>query len=328
MRQTVVDRYWGGRVRDHHWRVWLRCFFLIAVPFILASTALAQVGGRVRVLEGGDEPIVPFGTRQPREQLTPQQRKIGRRVRRKIKKLRDVGITQSNAPAREVSRQFSSPVIRVDDRARIQSYIRLNGLEPEKLGVLRAIPDLVIEAMNHDLNVVQAWLPYRQIESIAALGFVEKITPPSYGRTRTGSVLSQGDAILNADDARALGVTGSGVKVGVISDGFDGLATAQGTNDLPPIVQTFGSSVGGEGVSMAEIIHDLAPDATLAICGGFTTVTFLNCVNDFKNTFQADVIVDDIGFFLEPYFEDGAIANAYLDALNNGNYVLDLTRAA
>jgi hypothetical protein len=42
---------------------------------------------------------------------------------------------------------------------------------------------------------------------------VKRITPPSYATPRVGSVTTEGDAILKADELRALlGFDGSGVK--------------------------------------------------------------------------------------------------------------------
>ena len=63
-------------------------------------------------------------------------------------------------------------------------------------------------------------------------------------------------------------------------------------------------------VMRAEIIHDIAPEAELAVAAVGTSLEFINQVNVLANTFEADVIVDDIGFFGEPYFEDGDVARA------------------
>ena len=62
------------------------------------------------------------------------------------------------------------------------------------------------------------------ITQVSALPFVRYIRLPDYGFTNTGSVTSQGDQILQAAQARAqFGVDGTGIRVGVISDGIGGI---------------------------------------------------------------------------------------------------------
>jgi subtilisin family serine protease len=97
------------------------------------------------------------------------------------------------------------------------------------------------------------------------------------------------------------------VKVGVVSDGVAGLATAQASGDLPE-VEVLSRDVGGEGTALLEIIHDCAPGAALAFAAsGPTTLTFIEGVNALRAA-GAAVIVDDIFFLSEPYFEDGGVA--------------------
>ena len=61
---------------------------------------------------------------------------------------------------------------------------------------------------------------------------------------------------------------------------------------------------------MAEIVHDIAPGARIAVAAAGTSLEFIARVNDLVNTFGADIIVDDLGFSFEPYFEDGLLAQA------------------
>ena len=243
--------------------------------------------------------------------------------------MRELGITAANADDRGASNAFSTSLVRVDNRARIQVYVQVMAIDDALLATIESVGNARIEVVNRELNLIQTRIPHDRLEAVATLGSVVRIKPPSYGLMRTGSVASEGDAIHNADDARSLpgGPTGSGVKVGVISDGWNGSATATGTGDLPATITTFGTSLppplGGEGTSMGEIIHDLAPDAELAIGGAFdpgnalSTLEFLVRVSDLK-AWGADVIVDDVGFFLEPFFSDGPVATAYADALAMG----------
>jgi subtilisin family serine protease len=80
---------------------------------------------------------------------------------------------------------------------------------------------------------------------------------------------------------------------------------------------------------MLEIIHDIAPGAQLAVASANTSLEFAQRVNELVNNFGADVVVDDLGFFFEPYFSDGIVAQAvaavtsqtiYISAA--GNYAL------
>ena len=57
----------------------------------------------------------------------------------------------------------------------------------------------------------------------------------SAGRTATGSVTSEGDAAARADLVRGLGYDGSGIVVGIISDGIDHAASARASGDLPTV---------------------------------------------------------------------------------------------
>lgn len=173
------------------------------------------------------------------------------------------------------------------------------------------------------LSVIQCWLPIGALDTVAGLAGVRAVSPPSYGRTRSGSVVTQGDAILKAAEARArFSLAGAGVRVGVISDGVDHLSSSQARGDLPPtvIIGNPGSAnfFENEGTAMLEIIYDLAPGATLGFSAGLTTATFINSINFHVNTFQADIIVDDVGFFDEPFLADGPVALAAQAAVAAG----------
>jgi hypothetical protein len=105
------------------------------------------------------------------------------------------------------------------------------------------------------------------------------------------------------------------VVVGVISGGIDSLANAQATGDLGAVTVPPGYD---EGTAMLEIVHDLAPGASLLFSSdGNTPLEFINAVNCLKDA-GADVIVDDVVFFNEPAFEDGPIAQTVREAVQAG----------
>ena len=85
------------------------------------------------------------------------------------------------------------------------------------------------------------------------------------------AVTGQGVAITGAADMQTLGNSAAGIKIGVIDLGFGSLSTAQASGDLPPtgpnlsITDYTGTGTGGtdHGTNVAEIVHDMAPGASL-----------------------------------------------------------------
>ena len=119
--------------------------------------------------------------------------------------------------------------------------------------------------------------------------------------------VSEGDKTHRAFDARNFfGVNGTGIKVGVLSDGVDSLAAVQGTGDLGPVTVLAGQAgAGDEGTAMLEIVHDLAPGAQLFFAQAGPTITqFAQNIRDLR-TAGCDIIVDDVIFLAESPFQDG-----------------------
>ncbi len=177
-------------------------------------------------------------------------------------------------------------------------------------------------------NVVSGRLP---IESIDALEDVHDLqfARPSYAMVNAGSVDSQGDAAMRADDARALfGFDGTGITVGTLSDSFDRFSGAAGnvaSGDLPAGIVVLDDPVLGtdEGRAMMQLIHDVAPGAGQAFHTAFGgQADFALGIQELAGCpagsepgctpggAAADVIVDDVIYFAEPMFQDGVIAQA------------------
>ncbi len=177
---------------------------------------------------------------------------------------------------------------------------------------------------NESLKKVQGWASASEIDALLADGNVAYVSLPDYGVTNAGLVTTEGDAILRTDEVRSvfenLGIDGTGIRVGVISDGVDNRATVASTGDLPSSITVNPSLPGGgdEGTAMLEIVHDLAPGAELFFSSGISgTMAMIDSVNWLVSQ-GVDIIVDDLGFFLQPYFEDGAIADTVASAVASG----------
>ena len=86
----------------------------------------------------------------------------------------------------------------------------------------------------------------------------------------SGSVASQGDATHRANIGRLLTTAaGTGLKIGVLSDGVNSLAASQATGDLPATVTVLAGQAGSgdEGTAMLQLVYDTAPGAQL-LCDG------------------------------------------------------------
>jgi hypothetical protein len=215
-----------------------------------------------------------------------------------------------------------SPVVKIDPQRRLQVRLRVQRLDEEaRTEIERA--GLEIEIANERLNALRGWVPAGSVWRLASLDNVQRITPPDYAFTRAGSVDGEHDHILRCDEVRStFGVTGSGVRIGVISDGIDHIAASQATGDAPTVTvpgdPRCHAGSGDEGSAMIEVIHDCAPGAEIGFCGPTDDLEMIDCVSCLHEVFGADVIVDDLGFAGQPVFTDGPVAQAVKEVVDAG----------
>lgn len=121
-----------------------------------------------------------------------------------------------------------------------------------------------LEARYHDL--VQALVPASSLERLAASSDVSLVRPPllHVPAAATGQEI----AASGADIYQAAGVTGRGVKIAVLDVGFAGERAAVASGDLPQTTSLNAngckdSTASSHGTAVAEIVHEMAPDAEL-----------------------------------------------------------------
>ena len=133
---------------------------------------------------------------------------------------------------------------------------------------------------------------------------------------------TEGDIAHGAAAARErFGVDGTGIGIGVLSDGVETLADRQATGDLPPHVTVLAGQAGDggdEGTAMLEIVHDLAPGAHLYFATGFGGQARFAANVEALCAAGADVVVDDVINFAEGAFQDDTVARAINDAVADG----------
>ena len=271
--------------------------FALLFPGLLPQTSLAQ-----------PDQIQPQAWEQIRALMeekaswTPVQRKISSRLLLEIKRRRRDALLDALPRLRsslEVARDGS---VLVDIRAKVTPGL-LNEIEARGGEVINSHPKF---------DAVRARLPLDELESLAAASEVRNIRPADRAITRKNNT-SDGDVAHAADLARStFSVTGSGVQLGVLSDGVDSLAARQATGDLPPIVTVLPGQAGSgdEGTAMLEIAFDLAPGSDLFFATALSgQAQFAQNILDLQAA-GADVIVDDVFYLAEPVFQDGVIAQA------------------
>jgi hypothetical protein len=198
---------------------------------------------------------------------------------------------------------------------------------------------------------------------IAAVGGAGTAAVASNGLCEGGSVVTQGLGQLNVAAARAaFGARGAGETIGVLSDSFDSgtqniygepmASDAHGdevTNDLPGPASTCGgqqvpvqvlaedpagqpaAAYTDEGRAMLQVVHDLAPQAKLAFATGLPSeIAYAQNIEKLAAPVSAggagaDVIVDDLAYSSEPFFQEGPVAEAVRRVREKG--VIYLTAA-
>jgi subtilisin-like proprotein convertase family protein len=197
----------------------------------------------------------------------------------------------------------------------------------ETLAAKRGVAHVSVadEAITANAGDRPAPMPKEQREAVVrkrvAAALAEAKAAPAAATPRVGSVTSEGDVTHAANTARTrFRVTGTGIKVGVLSDGVDSLEASIASGDLPPDVQVLPGQAGSgdEGTAMMEIVHDLAPNAQIAFATAFNSAeSFADNIRALRAA-GADIIVDDVIYFNESPFQDGPIAQAVIDVTNDG----------
>ncbi len=174
------------------------------------------------------------------------------------------------------------------------------GLSITVEGDVQRVVDLITANGGDVRNVVdgyiEAFVPASALPALAAVGGVTWAREMARPFRTTGRTTSSGVGAHFANDWHAQGITGRGVKVGVIDttttftskDGFYGLVGAQSDGDLPQTIvgrcytdiskptsdlsncygrgSLFSLFAGSShGTAVAEIVMDMAPDASLYI---------------------------------------------------------------
>jgi hypothetical protein len=238
----------------------------------------------------------------------------------------DVHVSQTTEPVLDALRQAHALITYVSDKYHVVTAL----IAASDLAGLAAVPAVA--------SVMEEMAPlYGNV--LPAPLHAGHLAPAS--TCPVGTAVSEGDVQLNASTARSTySVNGSGVKVGILSDSFDADASAVthaagdvASGDLPGAANTCGfitpvqvisetlapGTATDEGRAMVQIVHDLAPGATLAFATAHNGIyKFADNIRALR-TAGADIIADDVTYFVEPMFQEGPVATAIGDVTHAGS---------
>ena len=231
--------------------------------------------------------------------------------------------------------------------------VRLEGpLTPTSLADLRAAG---LRVGGSPLGQPRAYgsLAPAALDELAGLAWVSTIHPMPRTGTRVGAATNQADDTLRAVNVRVFhNHDGSGVQVGVLSDSFNsalggsvsGGTCACGTSgsscetvvngmdnqmsgDLPASIPVLDDCTAGspncdtlidEGAALGELIYDLAPGAGFLFHSAFNSpADFAAGIGELINC-GADLVVDDVFWTGQAFFQDDVIAQAAQAAVDAG----------
>lgn len=155
-------------------------------------------------------------------------------------------------------------------------------------------------------RLLRADLPLRALRPLSLHPDVERLRRPR--RLQAAEVVSEGVGLLHADVFVArTGADGHGARVGVLDSDFQGLDQALG-GELPAdtILTESVTTVPdeeddhGHGTACAEIVHDMAPGATLVLAKASDEVRFVQAIEQLRVQ-GVHVVSSSIGY---PNLED------------------------
>lgn len=250
--------------------------------------------------------------------ITKEQEKMSSDL---ISLVTDQGELSSEATAYTNS-AVSSPVQVNDEQERQLVFVYISLFQGEQTSIIDTYA-WNITSIDADNSLVTAWVDVNRLEEIASLEEVRSVRTVVRPMVNTGAVKTAGDAIHRTDLVRSgYSKDGSGIKIGVISDGVNAISASQASGDLPSDVTVLRNNVGGdEGIAMMEIIHDMAPGAKLYFHDHGNSVYEFNDAIDSLVGAGCTIIVDDITWPDQPFFEDGVVATHVAEVIANNNIV-------
>ena len=304
---------------------------------VAVSYSPGRKGASLQVRDGAGNRAEGFTNRvvsnRTRVEGTPGDGGLSRRAVRQIGEL-----LEEKARRTPVQRKIGSQLLRAGD-GMVTVDIR-SQVTPELLMRIRDLGGTVVNSVER-YGTVRAQLPAAGVETVASLQEVRSIRTPDQPVTqgkRTGAPVVMGKRRAPAASTHSVsrtlgiiahevdlarqtqGVDGTGIGIGVISSGVDFLDRRQSRGELPGRVTVLPgqAGMGTGGVTLLEIVHDIAPEAELYFATGNGGEAQLAANIEALCDAGADVIVSGTHYLRESAFQDNLAAQAVTAAVADG----------
>jgi hypothetical protein len=228
-------------------------------------------------------------------------------------------------------------------------HVDVNGEITDKL--IQAVNDAggqIVSALPK-FRTLNVWIPLLACEKLAARNDVETIMPAPiptlashpvshpgakpaatlrarmgalFGPPQQVSIPDQGGLIAEGiDQVQAMGYTGSGVKIGVMSDGVDSLSQLQMQGYLPQNITVLQGQAGSgdEGTALLNVVYDMAPGAQLYYASAHISEAQMAAnIMSLVDNYGINILVDDVNWSDEGFFQDTTISQAINYAVSKG----------
>lgn len=184
--------------------------------------------------------------------------------------------------------------------ADLQKAERLKNHSPIRVAISGAPLELKhVTVESRSKNWIQILATPDQIKHLASLKTTRYIRKPYQARSK--GIVSEGLAAIKANDLQAKGFLGQGTHVAILDIGFQNYAQARGV-EIPQRVnvKNFNATnfeLTRHGLAVAEIVHDLAPEAEMTLIAVGTDIEYMEAMEWIYNHEPPfDAVNASIGF--------------------------------
>lgn len=218
----------------------------------------------------------------------------------------DSGVLRPLSSLSEPPKGNSGRIYNEEVEENLTAYVRL--FPGTDAGVLDSCSR--VEEWDEESGIAAVCVKLESFEELSSLKGVHSVQPAispvirKVDREEKTTFSSSSEEFWKPD-----GVTGAGIKIGIISDGVEGISEAMASGVLPEDVHVLSPGNGKEGTVMLEIVHETAPGTELYFHSAGRNKLEFNRAVDTLLAEGCRIICDDVGWPDEPFFEDGIVAS-------------------